>query len=247
MVEKSKIGGASMNKVAVVTGADRGVGFALCEKLLEEGWQVFAGQFMPQWTELNDLSEKYPNMLKIIPLNIASLESVEDAANVVSKTADHVDMLINNAGIFGVEGDIREDMNFSLSQKLFDVNTLGPIRMVQSFLPLMENGMRRLCFVSSEAGSISNSQRDKVFGYCMSKTALNMAVKTMFNDLRPQGYTFRLYHPGWVRSYMSGTKATEGDIEPEESAAAAVPFFTGSDYCEDRLVMVDNNGIEWAF
>ncbi|WP_163192293.1 SDR family NAD(P)-dependent oxidoreductase [Clostridium thermarum] len=236
-----------MKKVTVVTGADRGVGLALCEKLLEEGWQVFAGQFMPEWTELNDLSQKYPNMLIMVPLDIASLESVEKAAKIVAENTDHVDMLINNAGIYGIEGDIREGLDFSLSQKIYDVNALGPVRMVQRFLPLMENGMRRLCFVSSEAGSISNCQRDKVFGYCMSKAALNMAVKTMFNDLRPKGYTFRLYHPGWVRSYMSGTKATEGDIEPEESAAAAVPFFTGSDYCEDRLVMLDNKGIEWAF
>ncbi|WP_139903159.1 SDR family NAD(P)-dependent oxidoreductase [Clostridium thermarum] len=236
-----------MKKIAVVTGADRGVGLALCEKLLEEGWQVFAGQFMPEWTELNDLSQKYPNMLIMVPLDIASLESVEKAAKLVAENTDHVDMLINNAGIYGIEGDIREGLDFSLSQKIYDVNALGPVRMVQRFLPLMEKGMRRLCFVSSEAGSIINCQRDKVFGYCMSKAALNMAVKTMFNDLRPKGYTFRLYHPGWVRSYMSGTKAAEGDIEPEESAAAAVPFFTGSDYCEDRLVMLDNNGIEWAF
>ena len=46
--------------------------------------------------------------------------------------------------------------------------------------------------------------------YCVSKAMLNMTVRLMFNELRPEGYTFRVYHPGWVRSYMSGKRRTGG-------------------------------------
>jgi NAD(P)-dependent dehydrogenase (short-subunit alcohol dehydrogenase family) len=236
-----------MKKIAVVTGADRGLGYALCERLLVEGWQVFAGQFMADWTELNRLSEQYSDSLQIVPLDVASLESVKDAAKIVAENSDHVDILINNAAIYGRDGDIREVMDFSATQGVFEVNSLGPIRTVECFLPLMDTGMKRLCFVSSEAGSISANLRQKEFGYCMSKAALNMGIKIMYNHLRPEGYSFRVYHPGWVRSYMSGKKSTIAELEPEESAAAAIPLFTGDNYCEDRLVMVDNRGEEWPF
>ncbi|MBC8062698.1 MAG: SDR family NAD(P)-dependent oxidoreductase [Clostridiaceae bacterium] len=236
-----------INKVAVVTGADRGLGYALCEELLLEGWQVFAGQFIPEWTELKDLAYNNPELLKIISLNVASLDSINTAVRTIGEITDHVDMLINNAGINVSDGDIRNGMDFTKTQDIFNVNTLGPIRMVQAFLPIMGSGMKRLCFVSSEAGSISLCNRNSNFGYCMSKTALNMAIKIMFNDLYKDVFTFRIYHPGWLRSYMSGQKSTTGVIEPEESAKAAVPFFIKNNSSEDTLVMVDNKGEEWPF
>lgn len=74
--------------------------------------------------------------------------------------------------------------------------------MVKSFLPLMKEGMKRLAFVSSEAGVNSLAHRTDGYAYTTSKTALNMIVRRMHRTLYPQGYTFRLYHPGWVRSYM---------------------------------------------
>jgi hypothetical protein len=69
----------------------------------------------------------------------------------------------------------------------------------------------------------------------------------MFNDLHPTGYTFRLYHPGWMRSYMSGAKNTRGDMEPEEAAAKALPFFLRDREDEGRLVLIDYQGQEWPF
>jgi NAD(P)-dependent dehydrogenase (short-subunit alcohol dehydrogenase family) len=132
--------------------------------------------------------------------------------------------------------------------RVFDVNTLGPLRVVESFLPVMEaSPMKRLAFVSSEAGSIERCYRTAWFAYTMSKAALNRAVRLMFNDLRPQGYTFRLYHPGWVRSYMSGTKNTQADLEPEEAAEYALGYFLPDLEDEDRLAMRDYQGQEWPW
>lgn len=86
----------------------------------------------------------------------------------------------------------------------------------------------------------------------MSKAALNMGVKLMFNRLRPEGYTFRVYHPGWIRSYMGGTKNDDADLEPAEAARPALAHFlqderAGSHVDEDRLVMVDWQGEEWPW
>ena len=138
-------------------------------------------------------------------------------------------------------------LDYPRMQQAFNVNAVGAIRVVEAFLPLMSSGMRRICFVSSEAGCISLAYREGASGYCMSKAALNMAVRIIHNDLYPEGYTFRLYHTGWMRSYMSGHKSTRGDMEPEEAAAKAIPFFLEDREDEGRLVLIDYQGLEWPF
>lgn len=240
------------SKVAVVTGADRGLGQALTARLLALGYEVFAGQNIPDWPDLSELSKRYADTLHIVPLDVSQLASVQAAAQAVAGMTDHVDVLINNAGVNSPtsDRDIRQPQDYDEMRRLYEINTLGPIRMVEAFLPLMGQGMKRLCFVSSEAGSINRSARPAWYGYCMSKAALNMAVRNMFNCLRPEGYTFRVYHPGWVRSYIGGgVKNMNAQLEPEEAAQPAIGYFTselaGGE--EDRLVLRDWQGREWPW
>jgi NAD(P)-dependent dehydrogenase (short-subunit alcohol dehydrogenase family) len=239
-----------MAHTVFVTGADRGLGFALCAELLKQDWHVFAGQYMPQWPDLTMLLSQYPQTLQLVPLDVSSVESVHTAAEAVATLTDHIDVLINNAGIFSpYAGDsIRKPQDYSEMQHLYNVNALGPLRVVQAFLSLTDRGrLKRLCFISSEAGSIARATRTAWFGYCMSKAALNMAAKILFNDLQRDGYTFRVYHPGWIRSYMSGEKNLEATFEPEEAAAKAIPIFLGQREDEGRLAFVDDEGNEWPW
>ena len=208
-------------KTVFITGADRGVGFALCEQFIEIGYLVFAGQYMPEWPALDQLKQKCPQQLYIVPLDVRSADSVLKAAELTRGYAETIDILINCAGIYG-------DDQQEAFKDIINLNTMGPLRVTRAFLPLMEHGMKRLCFFSSES-------------------MLNMEVKLLFNELRPKGYTFRLYHPGWVRSYMSGVKATAGKLEPEESAQIAVRQFTEGRACEDILMVVDVYDAVWAF
>ncbi|HEY5561443.1 MAG TPA: SDR family NAD(P)-dependent oxidoreductase [Clostridiaceae bacterium] len=248
-----------MSKIAFITGPDRGLGFAMTERLLDKGWKVYAGQYMPQWTELSDLCKKYEGNLILIPLDVSKEESVKKASEMVSETTDIVDLIINNAGIISktYNKKISMGLDYSEMERVFNVNTLGPLRVVEAFLPLTDkSAMKRLCFVSSESGSINNSNRQDNYGYCMSKAALNMNVMMMFNRLRPEGYTFRLYHPGWVRGYMFGKKSEEGNLEPSEAAIPAITYFL-RDRCrdphdskrtdEDRLVLRDWLGRELSW
>ena len=239
-----------MERTVLVTGADRGLGFALCAGLLKGGWHVFAGQYMPEWHELTGLKNEYPETLHLLPLDISSMESVKVAAEIVQVLTDHLDVLINNAGVNSetVYATIHEHQDYDEMHRLYDVNALGALRVVEAFLPLIERGQaKRLCFVSSEASSIGRAERTSWFGYCMSKAALNMGVKILFNDLHPAGYTFRVYHPGWVRSYMHGEKNMEATLEPEEAAAYAIPLLLNDREDEDRLVMLDHEGKEWPW
>ncbi len=236
--------------IALVTGADRGLGFGLTEGLLARGWIVFAGQYMPDWPALTELKQQHGDHLHIVPLDVMSADSAQRAAETVGREVDHLDLLINNAGVTSpaMHADIRASQNYDEMHRLYDVNALGPLRVVEAFISLLDAGtLKRLCFVSSEAGSINRAQRTAWYGYCMSKTALNMGVRIMHNHLRPEGYTFRLYHPGWIRSYMGGEKNTEADLEPEEAAEYALPFFLRPRADEDRLVLMDYLGREWPF
>jgi NAD(P)-dependent dehydrogenase (short-subunit alcohol dehydrogenase family) len=237
-------------QTALVTGADRGLGFALCAGLLKLGWRVWAGQFMPQWPDLGELARQYPDQLACVALDVSSEESVRMAAQTVGAATASLDVLINNAGITAPTNSrlMREGPDYADMQRIMNVNALRPLRVVESFLPLMDAGaFKRLCFVSSEAGSIGASRRKGWFGYCMSKAALNMAVKNLHNELYPQGYTFRLYYPGWLRSYMGGVKSECGDMEPEEAAQKALPIFLSNRANESYLVMVDYLNREWPW
>ncbi|MGI6368986.1 MAG: SDR family NAD(P)-dependent oxidoreductase [Anaerolineae bacterium] len=249
----------STEPIALVTGADRGLGQALTAALLARGWRVFAGQYMPEWPQLGELAATYP-LLSLVPLDVSSDESVAAAARSVAQQADRVDLIINCAGVLSPHTDgrsIREEQDYDEMHRMYRVNALGPLRVVEAFLPLVEpSALKRLCFISSEAGSINRAERTSWFGYCSSKTALNMAVRLLFNRLRPRGYTFRLYHPGWMRTYMSGQRNEAATLEPEQAAVSALGYFLqdrGYDphlaprNDEDRLVLRDNRGVEWPF
>lgn len=238
-----------MDLTAFVTGADRGLGYGLCANLLKRGWTVYAGQYMTEWTELNGLGQQYPGRLHRVPLDVTSSESARQAAQFVAQTTDRIDMLINNAGVTSssTRNTLREEMDYAEMERLFATNSLGPLRVVDAFLPLTDrSSLKRLCFVSSEAGSIQRSQRTGWYGYCMSKSALNMAVKLIFNQLRPEGYSFRLYHPGWMRTYMGGKKNLDATLKIDEAAARAVSIFLRKRN-EDRLVLIDYQGHVWPW
>jgi NAD(P)-dependent dehydrogenase (short-subunit alcohol dehydrogenase family) len=233
----------------LITGADRGVGRALAEVFLKEGWMVCAGQFMKEWEELGLLKKSFPDTLHIVPLDVSSDDSAATAFGIVSALTDSLDMLVNNAGIGGGAGDIFSLENVKKGIAIYNINCLGPLRITNAFLPLMEHpeSLKRLCYVSSEAGSIGVCFRRDGFIYPMSKTALNMAIHLLYKELFPRGYTFRMYHPGWIRSYMSGKKSTAATYEPEETAVPAVRFFIDPQMHEDILRVIDNENTIWPF
>ena len=88
-----------MRRTILVTGADRGLGFGLCAGLVRQGWHVFAGQYLPDWHELEALKNEYPDSLHLLPLDVGSMDSVQAAAENLKTHTDHLDVLISNAGV----------------------------------------------------------------------------------------------------------------------------------------------------
>lgn len=234
-------------RTTFITGCDRGLGLSLATHFAQQGWRVFAGSYLPDWPQLAQIAGQYPDRIHILPLDIASDTSVEAAAKAIAVQTPTADLVINNAAISSPLNDrgIHDGLDYDDILRLFEVNTLGALRVTTALLPLLENStLKRLCYVSSEAGSVTRCQRVAWYGYCMSKTALNQGVRHFYNKLHPEGYTFRLLHPGWMRTYMSGTRNEKAELEPDEVAVAAYEYFVG-EQDEDHLVMRDWQGNEW--
>lgn len=233
----------------LITGADRGLGLFLTEKMLKRHYTVFAGQYMPEHQELNDLQQQFPETLHLIPLDVGSDESVKNARFQVEKITDQLDVLIGNAAIIGWNDHIiRKMTDTQMMADVYNVNAIGNVRVVEHFLPLLEAGSeRKICLVSSEAGSIGECERDNFFWYAMTKSALNQYAKIMFNRHRPDGFKFRLYQPGWMKTHMRGYVDTHADLTPERAASLAADYLFDKEINEDELVLWSYEGRKMAF
>lgn len=237
---------------ALVTGADHGLGLALTQRLLERGWTVIAGRYLQEEDRLDELAETSPGHgLTIVNMDISNQSSVARAAEQTNAAHPVIDLVINNAAILGnagLENHIADGLDYDTIAQTLLVNALGALRVVESFLPAISHSqLRRLCFVSSEAASITRSHRRSWFGYSMSKCALNMGVSILFNDLRPDGFTFRLYHPGWMQTFMKGTEDHDALLAPTEAADRALHYFLDTEIDEEKLVMRDFEGKDWPW
>lgn len=243
-----------MNKMksVIITGADRGLGLSLCREFLGRGWLVYAGKFLNDYSLLEKEAEKNPN-LRIVSLDISSVESINAARDEVKKITDSLDMIISNAALMGpVHCNLYEPpMDLEAVWNSFKVNALGPMRLVESFLPLLDRGdIKRLCFVSSEVSCIAlmKHRGDSPFPYPMSKASLNMGVRLLHNQLFPEGYSFRLFHPGWMKRRMQNGSLSETALyDPDFIGDIAAKYFETPLHDEHRLVMVDYSGYEWPF
>ncbi len=206
-----------MTRRIFVTGASRGFGHALAGAFADRGARVFAAARNAR-PSLDALVRRYPGQVTPVELDVTDAGSVASAYATVSEQTPAIDLLIDNAAIRSatVSNPIAT-LDFDDVALTFDVNAIGPLRVVQALLPLLRRGESPvLVNVSSEAGSIGQCRRDREFDYCMSKAALNMATALLANYLRGTVHVFAM-HPGWLRTDMGGPRAT---LDPDAVAKA---------------------------
>jgi NAD(P)-dependent dehydrogenase (short-subunit alcohol dehydrogenase family) len=191
--------------LSIVTGANRGIGLALCAELARRGHHVVAA-----------CRRSSPELAKLGVEVVDAVDVATDAgiAALVKAVGDRsIDLLVNNAGIL-VWGDQLGALNVEGIRKQFEVNALAPLRVTDALRDRLAKGAK-VALITSRMGSIDDNTSGARYGYRMSKAALNMAGKSLAVDLKERGVAVAILHPGMVKTDMIGGN---GQVEPADAA-----------------------------
>lgn len=201
-------------RIVLITGANKGIGFEVARQLARKDFHVFlgarnvnAGQAAAEKLRAESGGEKQRNNVEFLEIDVSKSDSVRRAADEFSKHADHLDVLVNNAGII-VDGD--EDplkISDEIFEKTLRTNTIGPLIVAQAFVPFLKKSKTpRIVNVSSSGGQLADGADGWAPAYCISKTALNGVTSQLAAAL--SGFAINSVCPGWVRTDMGGANAT---------------------------------------
>jgi len=210
-------------KVVFVTGASRGLGKALAEKFLKEGYFIIG-------TSTSGKSYFENKNIVILKLDLSSSRSIKDCLKNFIKLNKKIDILINNAGI---ASDKEEDPNIYMNilRKVLEVNIFGTVDLTEKLIPYL-NDSGKIINISSRAGSMAHTKYVNYPDYRISKAALNMYTRTLATKLENRKIMVASIHPGWVKTDMGGNEA---DLEPEEAAKNIY----------DRVISLKETGQFW--
>ncbi|MGH6947277.1 MAG: SDR family oxidoreductase [Kiloniellales bacterium] len=200
----------------LITGASRGLGLEFARSFATDGWTVHAACRRP--AKATALAELAPQVERH---RLDVTDALQVAALARRLGDEPIDLLLNNAGIYGPKTAFGES-DYESWLGIFNVNTLGPMRMTEAFVEHVARSERRLIVnVTSRLGSIGENSGGR-FAYRSSKAALNMIGNSLAIELKPRGITVLMVHPGWVQTDMGGPSAS---ITPEQSIAGLRKVF----------------------
>jgi len=199
--------------VALVTGANKGIGLETARKLASYGMKVIlTARDAARGTEAcNKLAGKGMDV-SFQQLDVTNSEDISRVATFVEREFGCLDILINNAGIAIDDQHNSTDVDLDLVRQTLEVNLFGPWRMCQTFLPLMqkqESGW--IINVTSRMGSLDDLE-GWAPGYRLSKAALNAMTKMMAYELEGSNIKIHAVCPGWINTEMGGDDAP-GTVE----------------------------------
>jgi NAD(P)-dependent dehydrogenase (short-subunit alcohol dehydrogenase family) len=213
----------------VVTGANRGLGLGLTRRFAARGDEVWATARRPaEATELQALARAAgPGRVHVVELDVRNEEQTRALTARVGGDSPEagLDLLINNAGVSGNWGGGPHNVDAREVLACFETNALGALLVTRALLPkLRAAGGAKIVNMTSLMGSIGDNRSGRAYAYRMSKAALNMATRSLANDLRPLGITVIALHPGWVKTEMGGDGAPE---EIDDAVARMVALIDG--------------------
>jgi NAD(P)-dependent dehydrogenase (short-subunit alcohol dehydrogenase family) len=195
-------------KTALITGANKGIGREVARQIAAKGFHVFVGaRNAKAGRKAAEEIAKKCGKATFLEIDVAANGSVTNAAHEFSNIEDHLDVLVNNAGII-VDGD---NAILEISDELFrdtlETNTLGALRVTRAFAPLLRKSKApRVINVSSGGGQLTGGADGWAPAYCISKTALN-GVTVQLAAALPK-FAVNSVCPGWVRTEMGGENAS---------------------------------------
>src|SRR5438876_6296054 len=227
-------------KIALVTGANKGIGREVARQLAAKGFHVFIGaRNHSAGRKAADEIAKKGGKTAFLEIDVSDNNSVAVAAREFVKTSDHLDVLVNNAGII-VDGDHAIlEIGDELLRKTLETNTLGALRVIRAFVPLLAKSKApRVINVSSGGGQLTGGADGWSPAYCISKTALN-GVTSQLAAALPK-FAINSVCPGWVRTNMGGPNASRSVGEGATGIvwlAADAPQNQTSKFFRDRKVI----------
>lgn len=222
-----------MTPVALVSGASRGIGAEIARELAaDHGFSVYAGARNPDDVERAEGIEP-------IRLDVTDQSTIDAAREAIEAGAGRLDSLVNNAGVYGDPIGV-VDYDLEGAHDVLEVNTFGPWRLIQAFVPLLRRSDHpRVVNVSSGAGQLSEMNGGRA-AYRVSKAALNALTRTLASDER--WLKANTMCPGWVRTDMGGSSASRS---VEEGADTAVWLATLPDDGPTGGFFRDRQPIPW--
>ena len=195
-----------------ITGAGRGIGLELVKQYAQSGDRVFALCRAPEKAaELNSLAAGSGGLVTVHAMDVGDDASVKAAAASTGESA--IDVLLNVAGVIGGENQGLTDQAWDDWQDAFNVMIIGPLRVMQAFLPRLGSGAKVINITSQLAAS--TWPYGGFYAYGAAKAGLNRMMRSVALDVKDRGIVIGLVHPGWVQTDMGGAAA---EITPEESA-----------------------------
>ncbi len=213
-----------MAKTALITGANKGIGFAAARGLAQQGFTVYLGardDFRGEEAAQSLRKEGFD--ARFVQLDVADDASVAAAVKQVENDFDCLDVLVNNAGIAIEGGRGLLEVTPDEFRNTFETNVLGVLRVSQGFWPLLQRSESpRLINVSSSLGSL-HEMTNQYPGYSTSKTAVN-ALTRQFAGLGEGKVSVNSICPGWVKTDLGG--GSGGNRTPEQGAAIIIQLAT---------------------
>ncbi len=226
----------------LITGANRGIGLEFARGYASDGWRVHACCRDPDRAEaLREIAQGSGDRVRLHRLDVTDGPGVAELASDLAE--ESIDILLNNAGVYGPRTGFGET-DYEAWSRVLTVNLLGPLRMAEGFLAQVIRSERKLIVnISSNLGSLANNSSGGAYIYRSSKAALNAVSKSLSIDLKDRGVTVVMFHPGWVGTDMGGPGAS---IEPKESVAgmrAVIERLSSQD--NGRFFNYDGSELPW--
>jgi len=185
-------------RVALVTGASRGIGFEVCRELATRGWRVFLGA--RDYEKGEAAARRIGGEVNAVALDVDDPDTPFRLAAPIGP----VDVLVNNAGVHYDTWETALKADWRIVREAFETNLFGAWRMAQAFAPEMRaRGWGRIVNVSSGAGSLA-SMGAGTPAYATSKAALNALTRVLAGELQGTGVLVNAVCPGWVATDMGG-------------------------------------------
>src|SRR3989338_3880014 len=193
----------SVMPTVLITGANRGLGFEFARQYCADGWRGIATCRKP---EAADRLETLGCNAEVHPLDVADFAQVEALAHALDH--EKIDLLINNAGVYGPKLSPLGALDFTAWEEVFRVNSMAPLKICECFADHVAGGKLKLMVtITSRMGSIDDNSSGGDYFYRASKAAVNAVMKSLSIDLKERGITVAVLHPGWVRTDMGGERA----------------------------------------